>query len=265
MLNIFLLCFIFGSFSGILAGLFGVGGGLVLVPFFLFILSFNEIGGNQVMLIAIATSLASIIVTSLFASWAHYRLGNLLKMPVLHLSLGMIVGVLLGAYAANTFAFSYLQIIFGVYLLLASLQMVAEYKPKQKEIHLNKNNLKIAGSIIGFVAAFLGIGGGTLTVPYLAKHGVKIKNAVAISSACGFSIAVMGSLSYMVLGWNAHGLPEGSLGYIYIPAFLGVILSSALTASVGANLANKLPAEKLKRYFSLLLFGVALKVLWSSA
>lgn len=265
MLDIFLLCFIFGAFSGILAGLFGVGGGIVLVPFFLFMLSFNNIGGSHVMLIAIATSLATIVVTSLSASWTHYRLGSLLKIPVIHLSLGMIVGVLFGTFAADKFAFSYLQQIFGIYLLLVSLQMALAYKPKRAVHDLNKQYLKIAGSMIGFVSAFLGIGGGTLTVPYLAKHGVEMKNAVAISSACGFSIAVIGSISYMALGWDVLELPEGSLGYIYMPAFSGVVLSSVLTAPLGAKLANQLPAQKLKRYFAVLLFLVAVKVLWSAA
>lgn len=264
MLDIFLLCFIFGCFSGVLAGLFGIGGGLILVPFFLFILPSNGVADNQVMLVAIATSLATIVVTSLSATWAHYRLGSLVKMPVIHLSFGMAVGVLFGTYAVDQFAVSYLQLILGIYLLLVSVQMATAYKPKQGEYYLNKHRLKIVGSVIGFVSAFLGIGGGSLTVPYLAKHGVEMKNAIAISSACGFSIAAIGSISYMVLGWSVLELPEGSLGYIYLPAFLGVVLSSILTAPLGAKLANQLPAQKLKRYFSVLLLLVAVKVLWNT-
>ncbi len=264
MLDVFLLCFVFGGFSGVLAGLFGIGGGLVLVPFFLFVLSMNKVVGDQVMLIAIATSLASIVVTSLSATWAHYRMGTLLKAPVLHLSSGMVLGVFLGVLFADKLAVHYLQLIFGVYLLLAALQMALAYKPKQGLRELNPHRLKLAGGIIGFVSAFLGIGGGTLTVPYLVKHGVKMKHAVAISSACGFPLALIGSISYMVIGWNAEGLPEGSLGYIYLPAFFGVVLSSVLSVTLGAKLATKLPSQKLKRYFSVLLLLVAAKVLWGS-
>lgn len=265
MLDVFLLCFVFGAFSGVLAGLFGIGGGLVIVPFLIFILPMNSVPSEQVMLIAIATSLASIVITSLSATWAHYQLGSLLKVPAIHLSMGMVLGVFLGAFFADKFVANYLQLIFGVYLLLVALQMAAAYKPKQGLRLLNTLRLKLAGSVIGFASAFLGIGGGTLTVPYLVKHGVKMKNSVAISSACGFPIALIGSVSYMALGWGVEGLPEGALGYVYLPAFFGIVLSSVLSATVGAKLANKLPAQKLKRYFSVLLFVVALNILWNSA
>jgi len=264
MFDIFLICFIFGAFSGVLAGLFGIGGGVVLVPFFVALFSLYKIGGEHIMLIAVASSLATIVITSLVASWAHYRLGALLKLPVIHLSVGMGLGVVLGAMAVDKFAVNYLQLIFGIYLLLVALQMATQYKPKQGTHHLNNSRLKVAGSFIGFVSAFLGIGGGTLTVPYLAKHNIKMKNAVAISSACGFPIALIGSISYMSLGWNALDLPEGSIGYVYLPAFFGVVLSSVFAAPLGAKLAQQLPAQVLKRYFSVLLFIIALKMLWVS-
>jgi len=264
MFDIFLICLLFGAFSGVLAGLFGIGGGVVLVPFFVALFSLYKIGGEHIMLIAVATSLATIVITSLVASWAHYRLGALLKFPVIHLSVGMGLGVVFGAMAVDKFAVNYLQLIFGIYLLLVALQMATQYKPKQGVRLLNNGRLKVAGSFIGFVSAFLGIGGGTLTVPYLAKHNIKMKNAVAISSACGFPIALIGSVSYMSLGWNAIDLPEGSLGYVYLPAFFGVVMSSIFSAPLGAKLAQKLPAQVLKRYFSVLLFIVALKMLWVS-
>jgi len=264
MFDIFLICFIFGAFSGVLAGLFGIGGGLVLVPFFVALFSLYKIGGEHMMLIAVATSLATIVITSLVASWAHYRLGALLKQPAIHLSVGMILGVTLGAVIADKFAVNYLQLIFGIYLLLVALQMATQYKPKQDTQNLSNSRLKLAGSLIGFVSAFLGIGGGTLTVPYLAKHNIKMKNAVAISSACGFPIALIGSISYMGLGWNTVDVPDGSLGYVYLPAFFGVVMSSVFAAPLGAKLAQQLPAQMLKRYFSGLLFIVALKMLWRS-
>jgi len=264
MFDIFLICFIFGIFSGILAGLFGIGGGLVLVPFFIALFSLYKIGGEHIMLIAVATSLATIVITSLVASWTHYRLGALLKQPVIHLSTGMMLGVILGAIVVDTVATNYLQLIFGIYLLLVALQMATQYKPKQGAQPLINSRLKVAGSLIGFVSAFLGIGGGTLTVPYLARHNIKMNNAVAISSACGFPIALIGSISYMGLGWSAIDLPKGSLGYVYLPAFFGVILSSLFSTPLGAKLAHQLPAQVLKRYFAILLFIVALKMLWSS-
>jgi len=263
MLEIFFICLGFGLLSGVLAGLFGIGGGLILVPFFVFLFNLKAIASDSIMLLAVATSLATIIITSLVSSFAHHRLGTMLKKPVLHLSTGMILGVILGAFFANTISSHSLKIIFILYLLGIALQMAIDYQPKTRGKPLKAHTLKIAGAVIGFISALLGIGGGTLTVPYLIKHQVKMKNAVAISSACGFPIATMGTLSYAVLGWNQPDLPTGCLGYIYLPAFFGIILSSSLTAPLGAKWANKLPTAQLKRYFSILLLLTAGKVILS--
>jgi uncharacterized membrane protein YfcA len=117
-------------------------------------------------------------------------------------------------------------------------------------------------SIIGLLSSIVGIGGGTLTVPYLVHGQMLMRNAVAVASACGLPIAVAGTVSYALLGWNALHLPEWSLGYVYLPAFLGTGLSSIATAPIGAKWVHKLPAAKLKRYFSLLLLVMAAKLMW---
>jgi len=262
MLEIFLICLAFGCFSGILAGLFGLGGGLVLVPFFLILLETHGIANDLLMLMSVATSLATIIITSIAATLTHYHLGTIIWKYVLNLSYGIIIGVVIGAWVADSIPSDSLRFIFALYMLYVAVQMAMQSQLKAKLKPFAALTLNISGVAIGFVSSVLGIGGGTLTVPLLARHQMPMRNAVAISSACGLPIAVIGTLTYAFLGWQKTGLPEGSLGYIYLPAFLGVIISSMLTAPLGAKLANKLPTRQLKRYFSLLLFAVAGKLLW---
>ena len=140
--------------------------------------------------------------------------------------------------------------------------MARQYQPKLKNKRMGALALKASGIWVGFASVILGIGGGSLTVPLLAKHNTPMRNAVAVSSACGLPIALLGTISYAFLGWHKVGLPEGSVGYVYLPAFAGIVSSSMLSAPIGAKLANKLPAQQLKRYFSILLFVVAAKLLW---
>ncbi|GFO72720.1 uncharacterized protein BJAS_P3194 [Bathymodiolus japonicus methanotrophic gill symbiont] len=263
MLEILLISLAFGCFSGILAGLFGIGGGLVLVPFFLFLLESRGIANELLMLMAVATSLATIIITSIAATIMQQRLSAVIWMSVFGLSTGIIFGVVAGALAADAISSDNLRLIFAIYMLYVAIEMAVSSKIKARFKSLSTLAMTMAGTVIGFVSAILGIGGGTLTVPLLARHQVPMRNAVAISSACGLPIAIAGTLSYAMLGWHKTGLPEGSVGYIYFPAFLGVVMSSMLTAPIGAKLANKLPTAQLKRYFSLLLFIVAVKLLWA--
>ena len=263
MLEILLISLAFGCFSGILAGLFGIGGGLVLVPFFLFLLESRGIANELLMLIAVATSLATMIITSVAATIMQHRLGAVIWKSVFNLSYGILFGVIIGSLVADSISSDNLRLIFAIYMLYVAIEMAVSSKIEARFKSLSALAMTMAGAVIGFVSAVLGIGGGTLTVPLLARHQVPMRNAVAISSACGLPIAIAGTLSYAILGWQKTGLPAGSVGYIYIPAFLGVVMSSMLTAPIGAKLANKLPTPQLKRYFSLLLFIVAAKLLWA--
>ena len=263
MLEILFICLAFGCFSGILAGLFGVGGGLVLVPFFFVLLESKGIANELLMLMAVATSLATIIVTSIASALTHHSLGAVIWSYVIDLTYGILIGVIAGSLVADSISSENLRFIFAMYMLFVAIQMAAPHKPKARYKHFNPLVLKISGAGIGFISAVLGIGGGTLMVPLLSKYRLPMRNAVAISSACGLPIAVFGTISYAMLGWNKAGLPEGCVGYVYLPAFLGIVISSILTAPIGAKLANKLPTQQLKRYFSILLFVVAGKLLWA--
>ncbi|MFI3136666.1 MAG: sulfite exporter TauE/SafE family protein [Methylococcaceae bacterium] len=262
MLEIVLFSLLLGAFAGFLAGLLGVGGGLVIVPALVGLFSLHGFPPKAIMLMALATSLATIMFTSLASMRAHHRLGAVSWPIVYRLVPGILIGTALGALLADHLETTTLRWLCALYMLTVGVQMALKWQPIMSGIRHTRVLDSIAGLVIGGMSALVGIGGGTLSVPYLVSCQHPMKNAVAISSACGFPIAVAGTLSYALLGWKVPLLPAWSLGYVYLPAFLGIITLSIITAPLGAKLAHKLPAQKLKQIFSLLLFGAAFKLLW---
>lgn len=261
-MDIFLASVLLGIVTGVLAGLFGIGGGLVIVPVLVFLFTASGFPAELVMIMAVASSLAAIILTAISSLLAHHRLGSLIWAKVFSLTPGIILGSAAGAVIAKQISVDGLRLILVLFLLYTGIQMALQIKPKAGAAKHSKFLDAIAGVVIGLMSAIVGIGGGTLTVPYLVHGQLAMRQAVAISSACGLPIAIVGTVTYVLLGWHDARLPEWSLGYVYLPSFLGVSLSSIFTAPIGAKLAHKLPAATLKRYFSILLFIMAAKLLW---
>lgn len=260
-MEILVISLLLGTVSGVLAGLFGIGGGLVIVPVLAVVFKHWAFPENLQLLMAVATSLATIVLTSASSVIAHHRLGAVVWGGVGRLAPGIMLGAGLGAVVAEGIPAYLLRYILAAFLFYVGCQMVlqktAERGGEQKPWRDYGVSL-----LIGMLSAIVGIGGGTLTVPYLLRGGMVMQKAVAVSSACGLPIAVAGTVSYALLGWSIEGLPDWSLGYVYLPAFLGIGLGSVVTAPLGAKLAHRLPAKQLKRYFSLLLFAMAVKLLW---
>ncbi len=255
---------VLGAFSGLLAGLFGIGGGLIIVPILVSLFSIQQIMiPEQQMIFAIATSLATIIFTGTSSVFAHHRQGNILWTKVARLTPGIILGATLGASIADKISADNLRFIFISYLTYVALKMALQHNPRERSVKNIKSLDYAAGGGIGLLSSILGIGGGTLTVPFLVACEIPMKNAVAISSACGLPIAFAATVSYIFLGLQQPQLPAWSLGYIYLPAFFGIVICSVLTAPLGAKLASKLPATRLKRYFSIMLFIMAAKMFFS--
>ena len=262
MQEIFIYCALFGGIAGLLAGLFGIGGGVVLVPFFLWLFSEQRFPQETVMHSAIATSLATIIITSIASVTTHHRLGSVLWNIVYKLAPGVFLGAIVGAALADHLPTDSLRMFFAAYLFYVGVEMAFQWRPKRVNVQVSSSLLRFSGILIGTLSSILGIGGGTLTVPLLNRFNYPMRNSVAISSACGLPIAISGTISFAILGWNKTGLPEGSIGYVYWPAFIGIVLTSTLMAPVGAKLAHKLPTKSLKRFFSLLLLAITLKMVW---
>lgn len=260
MTEIFLASLLLGLFAGIAAGLFGIGGGALIVPVLAWLLQAKGFNPEHLMLIAVATSLATAIFTSLASVRTHHQLGNIVWQRAMHLAPSVLLGAAGGAVLAEYISGDLLRWCFICYLLYTSAQMALPRKAKAT-VNSAKPYLDYPiGLLIGILSAILGIGGGTMTVPYLVGNGVLMKNAVATSSACAVPIALSAAASYALLGWQDNQLTTGSFGYIYLPSFAGIVLTSIFTAPVGAKWAHRLPAEKLKRYFSVVLFALAIKM-----
>jgi hypothetical protein len=248
-----------GAFAGMLAGLFGIGGGLIIVP--VLVLSFHAQGvaPDIITHLALGTSLPTMIFTGFSSLRAHQEAGAVDWVMIRRLGAGMLVGAWLGGMTANLLSASTLNIIIGCFAWTMALQMGLNLKPKAERHLPGALGTGIAGTVIGWMSALFGIGGGSLTVPYLSWNSVPMRNAVAASAACSMPIALAGSLSYLYAGWNNPDLPEWSLGFIYLPALLGIVLTSTQFARVGAKLAHRLSPQRLKQAFALLMLLVGAK------
>lgn len=262
MLALFLSSMLLGTIAGFLAGLFGLGGGVLIVPMLAWLFAVNGFPEEVLMLMAIATSLATIVFTSASSILAHQRLRAIKWDTVFRLSPGILLGAGVGAVVAAYMSTAVLTWFFIGYLFYIGIRMALQVNSAKNKKIQHKLDY-IAGIGIGFLSSLLGIGGGSLTVPYLLGRNIAMKNAVAISSACGLPIALTAASVYMVSGWAGVNMPQWSLGYIYLPAMIGIIICSILTAPLGAKMANKLPAQKLKRYFSVVIFMIAFKMIIS--
>lgn len=251
-----LIYLLVGSIAGLTAGLFGVGGGLVIVPALVFCFTALGFSPDYLMQMAVGTSLATIVVTSISSVRAHHQLGNV-RWPLFWLIVpGIALGVYLGAQVAANLAGQFLQLIFGVFALTIALQMGLNIKPGPSRDLPGRVGLTAAGAVVGFVSALFGIGGGSMTVPFFSWCNVRMQQAVATSAACGLPIALVGASANTYVGWGRESLPEYSTGFIYWPAFFGIVLTSAVFARVGARLAQRLSPLMLKRCFATFLLVV---------
>lgn len=252
-----------GAAAGLAAGLLGIGGGLIIVPILFFIFSAQGVDSDHVMHMALATSLATITVTSVSSTWAHHRRGVVLWPIVISLSPGIILGAWLGARLASMLVSDVLRPVFAVFELIVAVHLLTNIKPVMRSTSIPPTRALSGGVVIGSISAIVGIGGGTLTVPFLLWHNITIRNAVASSAACGFPIAVAGTAAYVISGWNIAGSSEYLLGYVNLPAFALIIITSVLTAPIGAGLAHRLSERNLRTVFALLLLLLSLKMLLS--
>jgi len=250
-----------GAGAGILAGLLGVGGGLIIVPALAFYFAYSHIAAEYLMHLAIGTSLATIVVTGLASAIAHHRHGAVDWAIVVRLAPWLVIGAGSGALLANYLATSSLRVLFGIFELAVAAQLAFDIKPDLHRTLPGKPGFGVAGWVIGTVSSLMGIGGGTLTVPFLTWNSVSMHRAVATSAACGVPIALAGMSGFVVAGWEVPGLPSASTGFIYWPACAGISAASVLCAPVGAHLAHRVPGRRLRHIFAGFLAIVAIKML----
>lgn len=257
----FLLYPVLGIFAGLTAGLLGVGGGIIVVPVLIY--SFTALGFSADVLthMAVGTSLATIIITSAGSVYQHHRKGAVLWPVLAWFTVGLIAGALLGAKVADLLQGRVLQSLFGLFALVIAWQMLRGFKPKATRTLPGPFGLSVSGVVIGTVSAIFGIGGGSLSVPFFTWCNMKMQDAVGTSSAGGMPIAIAGAAGFVWTGWQHPHLPAHSLGYVYLPALVGIAATSVIFAQIGARWAHRLPAATLKKIFALLLVLVGGKLL----
>jgi len=254
-----------GAVTGFAAGLLGIGGGMLLVPFITLLLSWQGLADELVVHAAIATSMASILFTSLSSVISHHRKGAVKWNLVAQFTPGIVAGGLIaGGAIFAMLKTGWLALLFAVFVGYSALQMLRNKKPKPARQMPGAVGTGAAGAGIGFLSGLVGAGGGFVSVPFMAWCNVPLHNAVATSAALGFPIALANTIGYVVSGMQQHDLPPGMLGYIYWPALLLLVAMSVITAPFGAATAHKLPVATLKRIFAWLLFVLASYMLYKA-
>ena len=263
MLTSFLIYGCVGAFVGVLAGLLGVGGGLVIVPILVFSFTYQGVSSEIIMHLALGTSLASIIFTSVSSFMAHHRRGAVQWSIVRRIVVGILTGTFLGSCFASLLSTDILKIFFVIFLYFVAYQFLTNKKPKPSRDLPGIPGMFGVGNVIGFISSLVGIGGGAVSVPYMVWSNVPVHRAIGTSAAIGLPIAISGTVGFLFNGWGHAQLPSYSIGFIYLPALIGIAAVSILTAPLGARLAHSLPVDKLKKIFALLLIVVGTRMLIS--
>ena len=252
-----------GLATGYLAGLLGIGGGMLIGPFLTLILSHRGLPADLAIKMAIATSMATIMFTSVSSVRAHHQRGAV-RWDIVK---GLAPGIVLGGMIASVGIFSllkgaWLAIFFSLFVGFSATQMFLDKKPKASRQMPGTAGQIAAGTVIGCLSGLVGAGGGFISVPFMVAHNVLILNAVATSAALGFPIALANTVGYVVSGSGLPGLPPYSLGYIWLPGLAVIATCSVLTAPLGAKMAHQLPIAKLKKVFAAVLYGLSAYMLF---
>ncbi|WP_105103466.1 sulfite exporter TauE/SafE family protein [Microbulbifer pacificus] len=266
-MEVLLLYLLVGMGAGTIAGLFGVGGGLIIVPALVLMFTAQGVAPEILTHMAVGTSLATIIITSVSSIRTHHGKRAVDWKIFATMAPGILIGSWLGGMTADWLSGAWLQLLIGIFAVVIGMKMWIDGLRKA-ELPADggrvpgKAGLTLAGAVIGWASAIFGIGGGSLTVPFLSRCHVVMQRAVATSAACGLPIAIAGALSFAVQGWSDPQLPAWSSGYIYWPAFFGIVLTSTWFARLGAKLAHRLSPQILKNCFAGLLLVIGARFIW---
>lgn len=259
---LWLLAFVgLGLFNGVLAGLLGIGGGMVIVPAMIWLAPQLGVPPAHVMHVALGTSMATICFIALSSARSHYKRGSVRADLLKVLIPGIAIGGLLGAFIANYMDTEWLAWIFSIFAILVGIKLLSAANPEAKGDKAEGKQRLPAGIVMGAISSLVGIGGGSVVVPYLLYHKEKLVTAIGTAAACGLPLAIMAAVGYVMTGWGVQDLPANHVGYVYWPAMIAIALGSMVTAPLGAYLAHQLPTKVIKRIFAVLLIIVALKII----
>ena len=248
---------VIGLCTGFLAGLLGIGGGMIMVPFLTFMLTAKGFPPEYTVKMAVATSLATICLTSLSSVRAHHQRGAVLWPIVRLLTPGILLGSLIGAQFAAALPGKLLGIFFAIFVAFSATQMFIDRKPKPSRTLPGRLGTFSMGGVIGMLSSLVGAGGAFVSVPFMTWCNVKIHDAVGTSSALGFPIALAGTMGYIWAGQNMPAMPPGSIGFLYLPGLVVISLASVCTAPLGARTAHRMDIRPLKKVFASILYVLA--------
>ena len=254
-----------GSVIGFMAGLLGIGGGMVLVPILLFVFGLQGPDAGfpsaHLMHMALATAMATIPFTSASSMRAHHVRGSVDWRVVLGMLPGLALGAALGTLVAGTVPGRPLAIFFAAFIFYAATAMFFDLKPKGTRVLPGRLGLVLVGAVVAFLSSFLAAGAAFMTIPFMTRCNLPLKRAVGTAAAIGFPLGLAASIGYVMAGLQAGPLPQYSLGFIYLPALAMIVVPSMLTAPLGASASHRMPIKQLRFVFALTLYGIALRML----
>ncbi|MGC2049331.1 MAG: sulfite exporter TauE/SafE family protein [Gallionella sp.] len=253
---------VLGAIAGFLAGMFGVGGGLVLVPVLIFLFDSQQFPAEHLMHLALGTSMAAILFTSLASLRAHHQHGAVNWRVVRNITPGILLGTGFGALLAASIPTGGLAIFFALFVYTVAAQILLDVRPHASRQLPGAAGMTLTGIITGCLSSLVSIGGGSIVVPFLVWCNISLRNAIGTSAAIGFPVAVGGTIGYVSIGMNIPFLPAYSLGYVYLPALIWIALASSITAPLGAKATHRMQSSLLRNLFALLLLVLATKMLW---
>ncbi len=249
-----------GLFAGFFAGLLGIGGGMILVSLMVFAFNAQGFPAERVMHLALGSSLATIIFTSLKSMQSHHRHGAVRWDIVKRSAAGLVLGTLAGSALAEALRSKALAVLFTAFVVYSAVNMMLDLKPKPNRQLPGTLGMQVAAAAVGIASALVGAGGGFLAVPLMSMCNVPMRQCVATSAAFGLPIAISGTIGFLVGGWNKDHLPALSVGYLYLPAVIGIVVGTFVTVPLGARVAHTIPVSRLKKVFAVILSIMAVKM-----
>lgn len=248
---------------GVLAGMLGIGGGTMLVTLMVLVFNSQGVSPDRVLHLALGTAMATIIFTSVLSFRAHHRHGSVRWDIVRTVAPGLIVGAVLGAVVADYLPSRYLAIVFVTFVYYSATQMILDVKPKPSRQLPGRGVMSSVATIVGALCSLVGAAGGIITIPLLTRCNVPLRQAIGTSAAFGLPVAVTATAGYVWNGLGKDALPPYTLGYVFLPGLVAVIIGTYVTVPMGARLAHRLPVLTLKRVLGLVLCVLATKMLFT--
>lgn len=250
-----------GAVAGFLGGMFGIGGGTLLVPVLLLLFEAQHFPAEHTMHLALGSAMSVILFTSIASTRKHHQHGAVNWRVVFSISPGILLGTAIGSLVAASISAHFLTIFFALFICFAAIQILLDVKPHAARQLPGIAGMTLMGTFTGWLSTLVSVGGGILAVPFLIWCNVPIRHAIGTASAIAIPIAIGGTSGYILTGLHAANLPSPSLGYVYLPAMLGCAVASVITAPLGAKIAHRTNVALLRKLFAVLLLGVAAKLL----